>query len=178
MIGYQLIRSRRKTVSLQITLQGQVLVRCPLHMQKGQVDAFVQSKSLWIQKHLEKLQADPGAQLMEEEKARLHRQAKEVFWERVNYFAPIVGVTWEKITVRWQRTRWGSCSGKGNLNFNCLLLLAPPEVLDYVVVHELCHRKEMNHSKAFWELVAKVCPDYKAHRKWLKEYGAALLRKK
>ena len=79
------------------------------------------------------------------------------------------------ITIRNQKTRWGSCSSKGNLNFNCLLMLTPPEVIDYVVVHELCHRKEMNHSGAFWAEVEKVLPDYKEQVKWLKENGGQII---
>ena len=86
-----------------------------------------------------------------------------------------MGVTYGGITIRNQRSRWGSCSGQGTLNFNCLLMLAPPEVLDYVVVHELCHRKEMNHSAAFWAEVARVLPDYEARKRWLKENGPALI---
>ena len=77
-------------------------------------------------------------------------QAVKTIPERVRYYAPLIGVTYGKITIRNQRTRWGSCSSKGNLNFNCLLMLAPPEALDSVVVYELCHRKEMNHSKMKW----------------------------
>ena len=86
-----------------------------------------------------------------------------------------VGVTYGRITIRNQRTRWGSCSAKGNLNFNCLLMKAPPEVLDYVVVHELCHRLEMNHSPRFWAQVERVLPDYKVSRKWLREHGNELM---
>ena len=105
----------------------------------------------------------------------LAEEALEVIQTRVEYFARVIGVTYGKITIRNQKTRWGSCSSKGNLNFNCLLMLAPPEVLDYVVVHELCHRKQMNHSKAFWSEVEKVLPDYKEARKWLKEEGSQMI---
>ncbi len=86
-----------------------------------------------------------------------------------------MGVSYGRITIRSQRTRWGSCSSKGNLNFNCLLLLCPEAVQDYVVVHELCHRKELNHSPKFWAEVERICPDYKTHRKWLKENGSSLI---
>ena len=90
--------------------------------------------------------------------------------------AKIIGVDYGRITIRNQKTRWGSCSSKGNLNFNCLLMLTPPEVIDYVVVHELCHRKEMNHSKDFWREVEKVLPNYLDQVKWLKDEGSNVIR--
>ena len=102
-------------------------------------------------------------------------QALKIIPARVEYFARIIGVTYGNITIRNQKTRWGSCSSKGNLNFNCLLMLVPPEVLDYVVVHELCHRKQMNHSKAFWAEVENVFPDCKKSIKWLKEEGSQIM---
>ena len=97
------------------------------------------------------------------------------FTERVNHFCKVMDVTVGRITIRNQKTRWGSCSSKGNLNFNCLLMLTPPEVIDYVVVHELCHRKEMNHSGAFWAEVEKVLSGYKEQVKWLKENGGQII---
>ena len=101
--------------------------------------------------------------------------AVRVIPERVRYYAPMIGVTYGRITIRNQRTRWGSCSSIGNLNFNCLLMLTPVEIQDYVIVHELCHRIEMNHSKRFWQLVESAMPDYKARRKWLKDEGKYIL---
>ena len=112
-----------------------------------------------------------------EELRELADQALTVIPDRVSYFANLIGVTYGRITIRNQKTRWGSCSSKGNLNFNCLLMLTPSEVLDYVIVHELCHRKEMNHSKAFWTEVEKVIPDYREHVKWLKEEGSLLIQR-
>ena len=94
---------------------------------------------------------------------------------RVAFFAPQIGVSCGRVTIRAQRTRWGSCGRNGNLNFNCLLMLAPPEVLDSVVVHELCHRREMNHSARFYAEVLRVFPEYRKHRQWLKENGEALM---
>ena len=103
------------------------------------------------------------------------RRAAEVIPQRVAYFAQKIGVTYGRITIRNQKTRWGSCTAEGNLNFNCLLMEAPPEVLDSVVVHELCHRKEMNHSERFYAEVLRVFPDYWAQDKWLKENGHMLM---
>ncbi len=115
--------------------------------------------------------------LTDEELKELTKAAKNVIPGRVEFFAGLAGVEYGKIYIRHQRSRWGSCSGKGNLNFNCLLMLAPPEVLDSVVVHELCHLKEMNHSKAFYAEVYKLMPDYDSCRKWLIENGPGLIKK-
>ena len=107
----------------------------------------------------------------------LAAEALEVIPKRVAYYAPLMGVTVGRITIRNQKTRWGSCSSKGNLNFNCLLMLCPPQVLDAVVVHELAHRREMNHSKRFYAHVLRVYPDYYKWNKWLKDNGPALIRR-
>ena len=175
-LSYQLIRSDRKTISIQITPEGTLLVRAPARMREADIRAFVESKRSWIEKHLAKQSTQSaGPKLSMEDIHALADRALKVIPQRVAHFAPIVGVTYNGITIRNQRSRWGSCSAKGNLNFNCLLMLTPPEVIDYVVVHELCHRKEMNHSPAFWAEVEKVLPDYKERKKWLKENGSALI---
>lgn len=176
MIPYQIIRSSRKTISIQITTDGQVCVRCPSKMRSEDVHRFVQSKSDWIQKHLRAQRALPKLPAFTaEELHTLASRALEIIPRQVAHFAPKVGVTYGRISIGNQRSRWGSCSSQGNLNFNCLLMLAPPEVLDYVVVHELCHRKEMNHSKRFWDEVQKILPNYDAQRQWLKENGNSLI---
>ena len=102
-------------------------------------------------------------------------KALSVIPDRVKYYAEIIGVTYGRITIRNQRSRWGSCSARGNLNFNCLLMLAPPEVLDSVIVHELCHRKVMNHSDKFYAEVLRVFPNYYICNKWLEENGNVLI---
>ena len=175
-IPYRVIRSSRRTISVQIVPGGEVLVRCPKRMSNGDIRRFVESKYDWIKKHLEKHTAAARLPVFTGEQIQsLARQARQTIPERVAYFAPLVGVTYGRITIRSQHTLWGSCSGKGNLSFNCLLMLTPPEVLDYVVVHELCHRKEMNHSARFWAEVGRVLPDYQTQRKWLRENGTALI---
>ena len=95
--------------------------------------------------------------------------ARQRITRRVEYFAPLVGVTYNRIFIKEQKTRWGSCSSLGNLNFNWKLILLNEEVLDYVVVHELAHRKQMNHSPTFWAEVERVLPDYRERRRRLKE---------
>lgn len=105
----------------------------------------------------------------------LKKQAKKILPAMAAELARTMGATYGTIAIRAQKTRWGSCSSKGNLNFNCLLMLLPENIQRYVVVHELCHRKEMNHSAAFWREVAKYQPTYKEDRKQLKELGRALM---
>ncbi len=175
-ISYELVRSSRRTLSLQIGPAGQVTVRCPKGCSREEIQNFVESKGPWLEKHLTRIQSRPRLpKLTEGELCALAAQAKQDLPGRVRCFAPLVDVTYGRITIRAQHTRWGSCSGKGNLNFNCLLMLCPPEVRDYIVVHELCHRKEMNHSPRFWAAVGKVLPDYPRQKRWLKENGPTLI---
>lgn len=177
---FTIIRSNRRTISLEITSVGQVLVRAPWHMLETDICAFVESKSSWLAKHLQKKEKDieslqeEGA-FTKQEVERLRKLAKKVIPEKVAYYARLMGVTYGRISIRMQKTRWGSCSREGNRSFNCLLMMAPPEVLDYVVIHELSHRLEMNHSARFWTQVEKVLPDYRGPRKWLKEHGGKLM---
>lgn len=178
------IKSDRKTVAIQINLDLTVTMRVPKRTTQRAVEEILKEKEAWILEHIEKVRKRKQAYeernieaLTEEEIHALADKAKRYIPERVAYFADMTGVTYGRITIRNQKTRWGSCSSKGNLNFNCLLMLTPPEVIDYVVVHELCHRKEMNHSKAFWKEVEKVLPNYKTQVKWLKEQGCDVMRR-
>lgn len=175
-INVQVIRSNRKTMSLEITRDGEVKVRAPRNMSNRTINEFVSSKEDWILKNLKKVEQRQDAleqksSLSQEEREEYISLALKKFPERVAYFAPKVGVTYGRITIREQKTRWGSCSAKGNLNFNWKLVRMPEEILDYVVVHELCHRLEMNHSDRFWAEVGRVIPDYQLRRKWLKDHG-------
>jgi len=102
------------------------------------------------------------------------KQAKTIIPKRVRFWAEQMGESFGKITIKNQKKRWGSCSSARNLNFNYRLVMAPQEVMDYVVVHELCHLRQMNHSAAFWKEVEMVLPDYKVHKKWLERNGELL----
>ena len=103
-------------------------------------------------------------------RSTLSTVALERIRQRLNHYAPRVGRTPGRVAIRDQKSRWGSCSGKGNLNFNWKLIMAPPGALDYVVIHELCHLREFNHSPRFWTLVAAQMPDYEVWKKWLKTH--------
>ena len=175
------IKSKRKTVSIQI-ITNQVIVRAPLRMSEEDIEKIVELKRNWIIKHLnlasEKQKAlDNIEPFTEEETKGFVAKAKEIIPHKVEMYAKKIGVTYNRITIRCQRTRWGSCSSNGNLNFNCLLVLLPDEVIDSVIVHELCHRKYMNHSVNFYAELSKYFPDYKRCDKWLKENGNKLIRR-
>ena len=176
---YEVIRSRRKTISAQVK-QGRIIVRAPLRTPDWEIRQFLEKHRDWLAKHVAQSMAQEEAKaglrrLTKEEIARLKKQAQQVIPQRAAYYAPLVGVTYGRISIRCQKTRWGSCSSKGNLNFNCLLMLTPAGVIDSIVVHELCHRKYMNHSQKFYAEVQRVLPEYGQHRKWLKEHGEMIL---
>ena len=170
---YELIWAKRRSMSLKVDLDGTITVRAPYRTPVQTADWFVEGHRDWIEVRLK-----AGARIMAErpsytdrERAEGRKQAAEVIKARCRYYAPVMGVSYGTVTIREQKTRWGSCSTKGNLNFNWKLVLMPPEILDYVVVHELAHRIQMNHSAAFWAEVGKILPDYKERRRWLKVNG-------
>ena len=186
-MNVKIIRSNRKTLAIQINPDLSVTVRAPMYAPQSDIERILREKEGWIQKYIEKIREQEAKKketqgesveseyLTNEEIKKLADKALQHIPKRVSYYAKQIGVTYGKIKIRNQKTRWGSCSSKGNLNFNCLLMLTPPEVIDYVVVHELCHRKEMNHSGVFWVEVEKVLPNYKEQVKWLKENGGQII---
>lgn len=178
-VEVQIIRSSRRSMGLQVKADGTVCARVPMQVMDYAVQEFIEGHAEWIfKKRKLVLSKDnrPDIVYLPEVTDESDRERIQTFIEeKVSYYASVMGVSYGRITMRNQKTRWGSCSSKGNLNFNCLLMLAPSEILDYVVVHELCHRKQMNHSKAFWLEVEKVLPDYKESIEWLKEEGCQLM---
>ncbi len=173
---YRIIKTRRKTIGLEISPDLQITVRAPYHLSDVRIREFVESKQTWILKHLAIMQDRqahdpiPAGVISDKELRHMTEEARIIIPERVKYFAKIIGVTYGQITIRHQKTRWGSCSSSGNLNFNCMLMATSPELIDYVVVHELCHRKQMNHSPLFWKEVEEILPDYRNLRSRLREY--------
>lgn len=182
--SYEIIYSSRRTIAVQVTRDGRVTVRSPRRCSRAYIDSFVSENESWILKHLEKARelneqraaAFPRGKtpLSDRDRARYMELARDIFTRKAEYYARIMNVSYGRISIREQKTRWGSCSSKGNLNFNWRLILAPEEVLDYVVVHELAHLREMNHSKAFYDIVGSVLPDYAKPRKWLRDKGQTL----
>ncbi|MEZ3507038.1 MAG: M48 family metallopeptidase [Lachnospiraceae bacterium] len=182
-LPYTLIRSDRKSYAVSISPEGKITVRVPLGASDRDVSHILTDRQHWIiTRYLEqqcRQAAKPVSDLTPTQRAALTQRyiaaAKEYFPKRAAYFQQFTGGTYNRITIRDQKTRWGSCSARGTLSFNWRLMLAPPSILDYVVIHELCHLTHMNHSAAFWQAVEKVCPDYRTARKWLKDHGQELV---
>ena len=171
MIEYELIRSNRKTLTIQVKPDRSVIVRAPVRLAKYRIAKFVKDHETWIlaqQEKLEKYRENMHV-ITDEERQEGILQAKKIFPERTAYFAERMGVTYNRITIREQKTRWGSCSSAGNLNFNWKLVLMPSELLDYVVVHELTHLLERGHKVHFYGILDQVYPNWKACRERLKK---------
>ena len=173
-------RSKRKSATIKITADMQIVVFVPLYVSDNEIEKMVISKSKWIDKHMLKVQStiDERSKLEKitfEQVKELADQAVEYIPKGVKYYAEKENFVYNKITIKNLVSRWGSCSTKGNLNFNCLLMLTPDYVIDYIVVHELCHLREMNHSEKFWAEVEKIMPDYQRAELWLKQNGGNLI---
>lgn len=171
-ITYEIIHSRRKTMALQVKQDGSVVVRCPLWVSDTQAREFAEEHQEWICEHLKEVlkKKEERAVYTKEQVEEFRQHARWMLAQKTWQWAQKMEVTYGKITIRQQVTRWGSCSGKGNLNYNWKLVLLPEELVDYVVVHELAHRREMNHSPRFWRIVEEQLPDYRERRKRLRDY--------
>jgi predicted metal-dependent hydrolase len=168
---------RARHIRITVRRTGEVVVTVPRLVPSFMVERFVQSKSEWIEKKVAEFaayraKANPDAGKYgtgsRREFVAYKDQALILAIEKVAHFAPRYGVTPMKISIRNQKSRWGSCSHHGSLSFNYRIVFLPPELQDYLVVHEICHMKEFNHSKAFWDLVGQTIGDYKVLRKRLK----------
>lgn len=166
-----IIPGRRKSISLSFD-NGRGVIKVPYYANEDDVIKLIESHKKW---YFEKIKVISEKKLCGPSADQLTREEIDLiikkFSEKVKYYANIMGVTYGKVTIRNQKTKWGSCSGKGNLNLNYRLYYMPEELMDYVIIHELSHRKFMNHSKDFWNEVSKYCPDYKKLDKDLNNYS-------
>ena len=171
---YELIRSKRKTLTLYVRQDGSVEVRAPLRTSIAYIDNFVDKKQNWIlntqKRILDRQAAKKIIELTAGEEALYKAQAKEYLQLKCQFFAQRMGIRHGAVKVNGAKTRWGSCNRKGDINFTYRLLFVPEDLIDYVVVHELAHIKEMNHSASFWAVVEETMPDYKSRRKRLREF--------
>ena len=214
MLDYTLIRSDRKTLSVEIDREGKLIVRAPRRLDKATIERFLESRKRWIEENRQRmlerraavvqtagdaqtvwyhgsqlrlLQHDeqrveirgdalivPRSWTKEHLRAWLKQACRQDLHLRVPAAAALLGVQPTALHVTEAKTRWGSCSGKNSLNFAWRLIFCPPEVVDYVVVHELCHIRYKNHSAAFWNMVAQYDPAYQAHKAWLREHAALM----
>ncbi len=175
----RVIRSpRRKTSQLTMEPDGVLTVRVPSWMPDEEVRRLVAKNRQWIEEKQAEVAKKRDTQIRITDQMRRDgvEKALKIIPERVAFYARQMGCEgrYHRITIREQKTRWGSCSSQGNLNFNWKLVLMPQEVLDYVVVHELAHLYEMNHSPRFWSVVERVLPDYKRRRDLLGQWGTRL----
>ena len=171
---YRLVRSRRKTLAICVDADGNVIVRAPLRMPQNQIEAFVAEKSGWVERTVEKQRAIASQRerirLTPQQVKLAREEARRDLTRRCRRFESIIGVRCSGIEVNGAKSRWGSCNSKGIIHFTYRLLFAPEPLRDYVVVHELAHLVEMNHSERFWKQVERVMPDYRQRRLALKQF--------
>jgi len=200
----RLIRSKRKTLILQIKADGSLVIRAPLRADISRINRFIDEKSNWIiTKQLEmrnrfflrnemlakqELSRNEGILFLGEKVKIAFKNPQDkteiIAWYkretlkyvalRLEQYSKNIGTKFHAIKITSARKRWGSCSARGNINFSWRLIMAPPEVVDYVIAHEACHLKHRNHSVRFWNLVESILPDYKKHHRWLRENGYLL----
>ncbi len=166
---FEIKRSQRKTLSLEITREAKILVRAPQRTRRDVIDAFVLKNKAWIDAHIQKREAKNAREDVDEaRKAELTALAKKVIPPKVELYAKIIGVRPTGVKITSAKTRWGSCSGKNSLSFSYRVMLYPEKAIDYVIVHELCHILHHDHSAAFWKAVERYMPDYKSAERLLK----------
>ena len=177
--------SNRKSIGIEIKKDASIHIRAPLYARQKQVEAFIIEHKDWIFKNYENIKQrmqkeslhtltplqERQIKLLEK---RFRNAAKTYIPSRCVELQKLTGGTYQKITIRNQKTRWGSCSQTGTLSFNYRLMMADPGVIDYVIIHELCHLTYMNHSKEFWHKVESIMPDYVQKKNWLKAHGHEL----
>ena len=171
-IEYELLSSRKaRKMRIEVGVNGLKVVK-PVFVSFVFIEQFIKSRAAWIIKNLEVTKKYVQPEVIPEGELKvLKRKAAHLILARLEFYNKFYGFKYKSLSVRDQKTRWGSCSRQGALNFNCRLALLPERLLDYVAVHELCHLKEMNHSSKFWVLVEKTIPDYKERRKELHSFN-------
>jgi len=167
---YTLVRSKRKTLALQIK-DGELIVRAPMRLSRDYIEDFVRRKEDWIAAHMELQQQKKAAhpEPDEAERSRLIALAKAKLPEKLEYFGRLTGLRPTAVKITSAKTRFGSCSSRGSICFSWRLMAYPDAAVDYVVLHELCHLRHMNHSREFYQLVERYMPDWKGRRELLKK---------
>ncbi len=174
-VTYTLRKSRRaKRMRIAVYADSSIVVTSPFGLGETIIDKFIREKRNWLFSKITFFKQFKGQAISKYNKQdylKYKKAALRLATERVNHFNKIYKFTFNKINIKNQKTRWGSCSKKGNLNFNYKIILLPPRISDYIIVHEICHLGEFNHSKKFWALVSKAIPDYLNIKEELKNSG-------
>jgi len=177
-VNYTLRKSKRaRRMRLAVYCDGSIVVTTPFDLKETMAERFVKEKTDWLFSKIDyfkQFKGKPVVRFSHKDYLKYKNQAFEMVQKRVEHFNKIYKYNFNKINIKNQKTRWGSCSKKRNLNFNYKLLFLPPKLRDYVIVHELCHLKEFNHSRKFWALVAKTFPDHKKVKDELRKLGLSL----
>lgn len=172
-IPEKIIYSSRKTLALQITREGSLVIRAPIHTNKDYIQKFILQKKDWIEKTIQKVLHHKSKQtdftISVDQKKEYKKLSREVLVDRLVHWSRVMNLQYTSFRLSSAKTRWGSCSGKNSINLNWRLVMTPAEVIDYVVIHELAHIKQKNHSVKFWEIVQTYDPLWKQRRKWLRE---------
>ncbi len=168
-MNYNLIFSNRRTISLSVK-RGELTVRAPYGTHKDRIAAIISEHARWIEKQMAKQQTPrkKDVHLTECQIRELKKTARKILSAKTEHFAKIMNLKYGRITITSAKTRFGSCSSKGNISYSYLLMLYPEEAIDYVVVHELAHLCELNHSPSFYKIVESILPDYKRRAALLK----------
>ncbi len=161
--------SERKTLSVSVR-DGRVIVRSPIGLSRQRINAFLEKHRAWIEDRLKQSveRVDPIADMSRAKIEKLRESARELLTAKTEHYSKIMGLKYGRITITGAKTRFGSCSSRGNISYSYRLILYPEEAIDYVVVHELAHLREMNHSRNFYAIIEKILPDYKRRKKLLK----------
>lgn len=169
-MDYEIVYSDRKSISLCVK-DGKLIVRSPRGVPKSVIAGIVRDRSEWINNAIlkQKEKNKKFDSLTSDDERILRKNARKVLTAKTEYYAKIMGLNYGRITITGAKTRFGSCSSKGNISYSYRLMMYPDEAIDYVVVHELAHLREMNHSKKFYAIIESVLPDYRQRQKMLKK---------
>ena len=171
-MNYTIKRSSRKTLGIYIK-SGEVEVRAPMRVSERRIDKFVEKNKQWIQKQLKKHAERKSSlpELTEDETKTARKKARSILQDKLDYWSQITGLEYNQLRLKENSTNWGSCSTKRNINLDWRLTLLPEPICDYVILHEVCHLKEMNHGPRFWSLVERYMPEYRERKLWLTKHG-------
>ena len=166
---YVLTRNKRsRSIRISVSVGGAIRVSAPPRAPLTLIEQTITKNVDWIHRQQKKISSKHIIHINTADIPSLKQHTKELLDTKLPHFAKLYGVVYKQVAIRDQKSRWGSCSARGNLNFNYKLALLPPQLADYIIIHELCHLREMNHSAKFWKLVVEACPRYKEYRKELR----------